>query len=548
MHRSLFRTGAPAAIELLLACGSASAATLTPIALTGYGDVLGPGVEDGTTFLDLSPPTVDALGYLVFFAHVEGASVPVGADRGVWRHAAPLNEVIVREGSLSPFDGAPISFLLNNPNAGAGNVVAESFEEILIYEDALLDTLAHYSEQAVGLPAGVFYGAPGGTVTDSNDVYAFGATLSGAIAAGEEPAVFAGDKDALMLVAQGGMSAPGTATTYSGFPTISLSPDGGLALYATLNDNGQGVWVGDASGVSLHVRNGDAAPGMPAGNTFSFISGVSSVDNSGSVIFEAFTGGGGVTNGANEGVWAGAPGALQLIIREGTQAAGLPAGVNYASQSVEGAPPQMNAAGDVAHVTRLIGSGVNFTNWTAIVAGKPGALQLVARTGDAAPNAPGMTFQNVSNVALSETGHVAFLANIWDGVLAEAAMYAWHESTGLELIARKGDVVDFGMGGMHTIDNISFAPGAIAGVRSGLGKNGTLAFVVNLMGATRGIVSYALAGGSPADFNGDGMVDGMDLAALLATWGACGPPCPTDLNGDGMVDGMDLAALLAAWS
>ena len=46
-----------------------------------------------------------------------------------------------------------------------------------------------------------------------------------------------------------------------------------------------------------------------------------------------------------------------------------------------------------------------------------------------------------------------------------------------------------------------------------------------------------------ADYNGDGAVDGGDLAALLAGWGMAG----TDLSGDGTTDGSDLAILLAAW-
>ncbi len=47
-----------------------------------------------------------------------------------------------------------------------------------------------------------------------------------------------------------------------------------------------------------------------------------------------------------------------------------------------------------------------------------------------------------------------------------------------------------------------------------------------------------------ADLNGDGVVDGQDLTALLACWGlACG-----DIDGDGTTSGTDLSALLAAWS
>ena len=51
------------------------------------------------------------------------------------------------------------------------------------------------------------------------------------------------------------------------------------------------------------------------------------------------------------------------------------------------------------------------------------------------------------------------------------------------------------------------------------------------------------AGGNPADINNDGIVNGADLAALLASWGSS----RNDLDGDGIVGGADLAALLAAW-
>lgn len=52
-------------------------------------------------------------------------------------------------------------------------------------------------------------------------------------------------------------------------------------------------------------------------------------------------------------------------------------------------------------------------------------------------------------------------------------------------------------------------------------------------------------GGSPADLNGDGKVDGLDLTVLLAAYGS--GDAVADINGDGIVDGFDLAALLAAF-
>ena len=47
------------------------------------------------------------------------------------------------------------------------------------------------------------------------------------------------------------------------------------------------------------------------------------------------------------------------------------------------------------------------------------------------------------------------------------------------------------------------------------------------------------------DINGDGIVDGADLADLMSSWGTANPLA--DLNGDGVVDGSDLGKLLGAW-
>ncbi|MBL9150294.1 MAG: choice-of-anchor L domain-containing protein [Phycisphaerae bacterium] len=47
-----------------------------------------------------------------------------------------------------------------------------------------------------------------------------------------------------------------------------------------------------------------------------------------------------------------------------------------------------------------------------------------------------------------------------------------------------------------------------------------------------------------ADFNGDGTVDGADLATLLGDWGEVSTD---DLDGVGVLDGADLAIMLGAW-
>jgi hypothetical protein len=49
----------------------------------------------------------------------------------------------------------------------------------------------------------------------------------------------------------------------------------------------------------------------------------------------------------------------------------------------------------------------------------------------------------------------------------------------------------------------------------------------------------------PADFDGNGLVNGADLGALLSDWGGTNPYY--DVNRDGLINGADLGELLALW-
>jgi len=60
-------------------------------------------------------------------------------------------------------------------------------------------------------------------------------------------------------------------------------------------------------------------------------------------------------------------------------------------------------------------------------------------------------------------------------------------------------------------------------------------------------VPDACARAAVGDLNGDGRVNGPDIAILLSAWGG-GKPGAADLNGDGSVNGADLALLLSNWT
>ena len=76
----------------------------------------------------------------------------------------------------------------------------------------------------------------------------------------------------------------------------------------------------------------------------------------------------------------------------------------------------------------------------------------------------------------------------------------------------------------------SYAPAAIFGNWADVGGNG-----------------FHPDACDPADVNGDGIVDGADLAAILTSWGQPCLGCAADVDGDGSVSGADLAAILAGW-
>lgn len=96
--------------------------------------------------------------------------------------------------------------------------------------------------------------------------------------------------------------------------------------------------------------------------------------------------------------------------------------------------------------------------------------------------------------------------------------------------------------------------GRIGGTRSGLRIDGhPNAFIVDSIefslapGATAdGELICVLAPCDPADFDGDGAIDGSDFAMLLAEWGQ--PVGIFDLDGSGVVDAPDLALFFAAWT
>jgi hypothetical protein len=115
------------------------------------------------------------------------------------------------------------------------------------------------------------------------------------------------------------------------------------------------------------------------------------------------------------GIWCAVGGVARaqpsftVIARSGNGAPGTSASYDQLTA------PSINSAGQVAFLATLTGPGTGTGNDSAVFAGMPGAINLLVRAGDAAPGtAPGVTFADVFDVELAQLnaqGHVMLFAN-----------------------------------------------------------------------------------------------------------------------------------------
>ncbi|XAL99913.1 PEP-CTERM sorting domain-containing protein [Phycisphaeraceae bacterium D3-23] len=222
-------------------------------------------------------------------------------------------------------------------------------------------------------------------------------------------------------------------------------------------------------GSSLLVREGDQADGTPAGAEF-FILSVPTVNASGQYAFRGVLriGSGGVGTQNNVGIWLDSG----LIAREGNQAGGTPSG----SVFEEFRNLRINDSGQVAFLGELHlgGGGVTLLSDTGIWRGST----LLAREGSQAGGvANGIVFANMTNnPVISNSGHVAYRANLTTG----AGGVDFNNDTGIwrntQLIAREGsqapgtpDGAVFSFFGSDPVLNDAGQLAYLAGLRTGEG-------------------------------------------------------------------------------
>jgi hypothetical protein len=318
----------------------------------------------------------------------------------------------------------------------------------------------HASPGASGAVFGSFVDDP---LLNNVGQIAFRATLLngvGGVTANNDDGVWADRAGALGLIAREGNPAPGTVSTnFSTIVSLAFNDVGQTAIVAALRlssgvipPNNLGIWTERNGALNLVAREDDQAPGTPSGAKFGNFSSnftVPRLNSSGQTVFIADLkpGFGGVVNNVNDfGIWSDTSGSLSLVARGGSQAPGVPAGANFASFFFQQTnKPVINEQGKIAFWGGLDyfsgGGGVTQQNYEGIWSDVTGSLELITRTGNAAPGMPsGATFRDLNRPRLNDANQIAFAgAALGGGNTGANDGGIWSDRNGtLELIYREG--------------------------------------------------------------------------------------------------------------
>ena len=220
-----------------------------------------------------------------------------------------------------------------------------------------------------------------------------------------------------------------------------------------------GIFLGRPADLSLLARTNFAAPGL-SGVVFSALADPV-INPGGKAAFFATLSGTGITDANNTSIWAGDAAGMERIVAEGDNVTAAGSGVKIGEilyPSSDTSPFGWNAAGQVAFQTELTGTGITSANDTAILAGTPGNLAVVAR--DGVSNGYTFSLNQSAFPVINKVGQVAFVASVTPtgGGQARESVWLWTpgQSGGTrQLIALEGQQVPGLATGITFASNLS---------------------------------------------------------------------------------------------
>ena len=295
---------------------------------------------------------------------------------------------------------------------------------------------------------------PAAPVINNSGRVAFSATLE--VGAGvtslDDTGMWSDGSGALTLVGREGFAAPtGPAgALYRRLAYPVLNETGAVAFGGamregvagvTVDDNGA-IWSSGGGATAIVAREGSQAVGTAAGVEFATLIDPT-MNNSGQSAFRATLSGAGVTAANDEGVWSQKLGLLGLIARAGNAAPGTPAGVNF--DRFTAGYPSINDAGNVSFRGILAGAGVTTANDSGLWVERGGAVALVAREGNqAAGLEAGTNYGSFSEPVLNSAGQTAFVASLVGGLNAKNVAFFAETANTPAVVVRKGDAAPGG--------------------------------------------------------------------------------------------------------
>lgn len=516
-----------AALSVFVTLAQAQQITFSTVALSGQQ---APGTTTGTNYTGFDLPGLNAAGQCVFPATLGGAS-----NTGLFLGAPGSVALLARKGSPAPVTGAGVNYsnfgleptMINGAGQGAFSceltgtgVTFENNRGLWAGAPGSVALLAREGDPAPGTAAGVTYSDTNFATTpamNASGQCVFHASLTGpGVVNGNHTGLWLGAPGSVALLVRGGDPAPGTPANFlfpDGSPAINAAGQGSFSANLTgtgvTSDNDWGIWVGAPGSLTLLVRTGDPAPGMPAGNNFLDLADVSNVgirpalNASGQCAFAGHVTGLGLDN---SGLWVGAPGSVALLARAGTPAPGAPPGVNYSSFVT----PTTNASGQSAFSARVQGSGITGSNDTGLWAGAPGSVAKVALEGEAAPGAGAGTLfgeQGGGNFAFNDRGEVAFFNSLTGPNVTSAndsSLWFSNAARNLTLIAREGSPLEVSPGVTRVISGAIFfaanfrgGSGDEDGRANGFNDQSQIAFSAQFTDGSSGIFIATLPASTP---------------------------------------------------
>ena len=501
------------AFLLVVACLSASVAEaqlLRKVAMTGDD---APGTEVGAKFGNVNWPVLNAGGQVAFSATL--TNTDLFNDQGVWSEGSGPLGLVARRGDPAPGTAAGVTFdyfgdvALNDSGQSAffshlrgPGVFAFNDYGVWSQGTGSLEKVVRSGDPAPGTPSGVtFISGLIEPVFNGGGRSAFLAQVTGnAVSSADDWGIWA--EGPLALVAREGNQAPGlpAGVNYYLLGQPSLNSAGQMIFFGrvvgtgitTANDDV--IWSNRTGTIAAVVREGNAAVGVGPGVTFGSI-GASALNAHGTMVFQSLLSGGSLTSANDGGIWSEQSGVISLVVREGSHAAGTPAGANFDNFD----SPVVNNNGQIAFRGRLTGTGVGATNGQGIWSDGFGGQHLVARTGDQAPGTPvGAMFNRLGVPVFNSVGQTAF-----EGFLTGGGVYSWNsqgiwaeDQAGLlRLIARAGDLLEVSPGDFRTIASLGFRPYSNndSGRPSGFNDLGQLAFLAQFTDGTSGVFVSSLA-------------------------------------------------------